>query len=89
MARKPKASVIAKTATASDGFSTTLFLLGPDSGTRVVHELPGTAALWVSAKGETRLASTGPKILVQAQFLLVHLARKIQQFMPMPMVLTF
>jgi thiamine biosynthesis lipoprotein len=57
-------SVIAKTATASDGLSTTLFLLGPDSGTRVVHELPGTAALWVSPKGETRLASTGPKILV-------------------------
>jgi len=57
-------SVIAKTATASDGLSTTLFLLGPDSGTRVVHELPGTAALWVSAKGETRLASTGPKIRV-------------------------
>jgi len=58
-------SVIAKTATASDGLSTTLFLLGPDSGARVVHELPGTAALWVSPKGEMRLASTGPKILLR------------------------
>jgi thiamine biosynthesis lipoprotein len=57
-------SVIARTATASDGLSTTLFLLGPDAGSRVIHELPGTAALWVSPKGEASLASSGPKILV-------------------------
>lgn len=33
-------SVIARTATASDGLSTTLYLLGPEAGTGVVNRLP-------------------------------------------------
>ena len=57
-------SVIARTATAADGLSTTLFLLGPNAGTQVVQKLPDTAAIWISPKGETRLAASGPKILL-------------------------
>jgi hypothetical protein len=36
----------------------------------VVNRLPGTAALWVSAKGETRVASSGPKIVISRPRLL-------------------
>jgi thiamine biosynthesis lipoprotein ApbE len=56
-------SVVAKTATASDALSTTLLLLGPERGERLVKQVPGTAAIWVSADGRSKSASTGPKIL--------------------------
>ena len=75
-------SVIARTATASDGLSTTLYLLGPEAGTRVVNRLPGTAALWVSAKGETRLASSGPKIVISRPRLLTDNAAEAPRERP-------
>ncbi|MGH9431222.1 MAG: FAD:protein FMN transferase [Terriglobia bacterium] len=55
-------SVVTKTATATDGLSTMLFLLGPKAGSPIVRAIPDTAALWVSPSGETRMISTGPEI---------------------------
>ncbi len=55
-------SVVAETATATDGLSTTLFLMGPQAGARLVRTLPETAAVWVSREGRAEMASTGPKI---------------------------
>ena len=57
-------SVVAKTATATDGLSTTLFLVGPKAGTQMVRKLQDTAALWVSPTGHTQLVSTGPEIKI-------------------------
>jgi thiamine biosynthesis lipoprotein len=61
-------SVVTPSATASDGLSTTLLLLGPEEGSRVVQELPGTAAIWISPNGEEQLASTGPRIFVNSLY---------------------
>lgn len=57
-------SVIAATATATDGLSTTLFLLGPEAGMSTVRKLPGTAAIWISPTANPQLASTGPRIFL-------------------------
>lgn len=57
-------SVVAKTATTTDGLSTTLFLMGPNDGAQLVRKLPDVAAIWVSPMGQTSVASTGPKILL-------------------------
>lgn len=57
-------SVVAQTATASDGLSTTLLLLGPEKGKALVRKLPGIAAVWISPTGETETASTGPRIVI-------------------------
>lgn len=58
-------SVIAKTATASDALSTTLLLLGPAAGKRVVQTLSGAAAIWVAEDGGNELVSNGPDIVLQ------------------------
>ena len=55
-------SVVAKTATASDALSTTLLLAGPENGTAMVKKIAETAAIWVSAEGETEVVTTGPQI---------------------------
>lgn len=57
-------SVVAKTATASDALSTTLLLIGPEPGDRLVRKLPGVAAIWIAADGETHSASTGPRVSI-------------------------
>ncbi len=57
-------SVVASTATATDGLSTTLYLMGPKAGAQLVSTLPETAAVWVSREGHATIASTGPKILI-------------------------
>ncbi|MGH9403356.1 MAG: FAD:protein FMN transferase [Terriglobia bacterium] len=57
-------SVVAKTATATDGLSTTLYLMGPEAGAQLVRKLSDVAAIWVSPTGQTKAASTGPKILL-------------------------
>jgi thiamine biosynthesis lipoprotein len=57
-------SVIATTATASDALSTTLLLVGPSAGKKIVEKIPGSAALWVAPTGETATASCGPEIIV-------------------------
>jgi len=55
-------SIVAKTATATDGLSTTLLLVGPREGKTIVKALPDAAAIWISAAGETETVTTGPEI---------------------------
>jgi FAD:protein FMN transferase len=57
-------SVVANTATASDALSTTLLLMGPQQGDRLVRKLPDVAAIWIAADGETHSASAGPRISI-------------------------
>src|SRR5579875_1981874 len=57
-------SVVARTAVATDGLSTTLFLIGPQEGGRLVRRLPDVAALWVSPAGKSNWVSTGPQIMM-------------------------
>lgn len=60
-------SAVAPTATASDGLSTTLFLVGPKAGSRVVRGLADTAAIWISPNGRSEMCSTGPRIVFDGQ----------------------
>jgi thiamine biosynthesis lipoprotein ApbE len=55
-------SIVAKTGTASDALSTTLLLVGPAKGKAIVKSLVDAAAIWISAEGETEMATTGPQI---------------------------
>jgi FAD:protein FMN transferase len=55
-------SVVAATGTASDALSTTLLLVGPDEGRKLVKGVAGVAAIWVSADGKSELVSSGPQI---------------------------
>jgi thiamine biosynthesis lipoprotein len=55
-------SVVAKTGTASDALSTTLLLAGPGMGKLMLKNIEDTAAIWVSADGETKIVTTGPRI---------------------------
>jgi FAD:protein FMN transferase len=57
-------SAIARTATASDALSTTLLLIGPDKGKALVKTTADSAAIWVSPRGQTETASSGPHILL-------------------------
>ena len=59
-------SVVVRTATASDALSTTLLLMGPETGKAVVRTLPEAAAIWVSADGAAETVSTGPEIRVRS-----------------------
>jgi thiamine biosynthesis lipoprotein len=56
-------SVVARTATLSDGLSTTLLLLGPTQGKPLVNRTADTSAIWLSAKGQIETAISGPQIL--------------------------
>ena len=56
-------SVIAKTATMSDGLSTTLLLLGPDKGRALIRDLPDVSAIWISPKAEVEKATYGPPVI--------------------------
>jgi thiamine biosynthesis lipoprotein len=55
-------SVVAATATLSDGLSTTLLLLRPEEGKSLVSRTPDVSAIWVSAKAQTEVADHGPQI---------------------------
>jgi thiamine biosynthesis lipoprotein ApbE len=55
-------SAVAKTATASDALSTTLFLLGPEKGKRLIDSTSDTAAIWISPGGEVEMSATGRQI---------------------------
>ena len=55
-------SAVARTATASDGLSTTLFLLGSEKGAALIHNMIGTAAIWISSTGKVESVSNGPRI---------------------------
>jgi thiamine biosynthesis lipoprotein len=41
-------TVIARTATDTDALSTTLFVLGPDAGRRMLQSLPEISAMWIT-----------------------------------------
>lgn len=56
-------SVIAGSGTLSDGFSTTLLLLGPEQGKVLVRRTPDVSAIWLSPKAEVATATNGPQIL--------------------------
>ena len=56
-------SAVAATGTDSDALSTTLLLLGPSEGMRLVKSIAGTAAIWISSGGEVESVSSGPRIL--------------------------
>ncbi|HEV2399824.1 MAG TPA: FAD:protein FMN transferase [Candidatus Sulfotelmatobacter sp.] len=56
-------SVIAASGTLSDGFSTTLLLLGPQQGKVLVSRTPDVSAIWLSPKAEVETATNGPHIL--------------------------
>lgn len=55
-------SVIAQTATMSDGFSTTLLLLGPQQGKSLVGRTPDISAVWLSDDAQVETATNGPQI---------------------------
>ena len=55
-------SAVAKTATESDAMSTTLLLIGPEKGSQLIKTEAGIAAIWVSSDGQSKLASSGPRI---------------------------
>jgi thiamine biosynthesis lipoprotein len=55
-------SVLAENATAADALSTTLLLVGPEKGRRLVSRTRQTAAIWISTQGQTITASSGPQI---------------------------
>jgi thiamine biosynthesis lipoprotein len=57
-------SVVTKTGTDSDALSTTLLLVGPGKGKTLVEAMKDTAAIWVSAEGQTEMATSGPRILL-------------------------
>jgi FAD:protein FMN transferase len=57
-------SIVAESATASDALSTTLLLVGPEKGTKIVESLAEVAAIWIAADGESRVASSGPQIVL-------------------------
>jgi len=57
-------SIVAKTGTASDALSTTLLLLGPEKGKRMVKKMAHAAAIWVSPEGHTEMVSNGAEIVL-------------------------
>jgi thiamine biosynthesis lipoprotein len=57
-------SIVAKTATASDALSTTLLLVGPEKGREIVESVADVAAIWISSDGQSKVASSGPQILL-------------------------
>ena len=61
------ASVVAKTATASDALSTMMLLLGPEKGEVAMKSIPGAAAIWVSADGQKTIASRGPRLFLGSE----------------------
>jgi len=60
-------SAVARTATASDALSTTLFLLGPEKGKHLISSMSETAAIWISPAGQADMASNGPRIILENQ----------------------
>jgi thiamine biosynthesis lipoprotein ApbE len=58
-------SVLAPNATAADALSTTLLLVGPEKGKRLVSKTSLTTAIWISPQGQTITASSGPHIYLR------------------------
>jgi len=55
-------SVVARTATQTDGLSTSLLLLGPEKGRALVMDTPESAAIWILPDGSSETAVHGAKI---------------------------
>ena len=56
-------TVVAPSGMMSDGFSTTLLLLGPTQGKALVNHTSNVSAIWLSPKAQVETAMNGPKIL--------------------------
>jgi FAD:protein FMN transferase len=56
-------SVIAPTGSMSDGFSTTLLLVGPQQGKALVNRTRDVSAIWLSPNAQVETATNGPQIL--------------------------
>jgi thiamine biosynthesis lipoprotein len=56
-------SAVSKTASASDGLSTTLLLLGPTKGKILVMNLVGVSAVWISHQAQSEIVNGGRQIL--------------------------
>jgi thiamine biosynthesis lipoprotein ApbE len=56
-------SVIAPTGSMSDGFSTTLLLLGPQQGKALVNRTGDVSAIWLSPNAQVETETNGPQIL--------------------------
>jgi FAD:protein FMN transferase len=61
-------SVVASTGALSDGFSTTLLLLGPVQGKSLVTRTPDVSAIWISPEAQIETATNGPQILLGGKF---------------------
>jgi len=55
-------SVITPSGIPSDGFSTTLLLLGPKAGKSLVEGMRNVSAIWLSPKAEIETVTNGPQI---------------------------
>ena len=55
-------SAVSKTATVSDGLSTTLLLLGPTKGTELIKNTADVSAIWISQNAQVETATGGPEI---------------------------
>jgi FAD:protein FMN transferase len=55
-------SVIAKTGTATDGFSTSLLLVGPEKGRVLASHFENVSAIWISPQAKTEIITGGPQI---------------------------
>jgi len=55
-------TVIAPNGTMSDGFSTTMLLLGPTQGKVLVRHTSNVSAIWLSPKAQIETAMNGPQI---------------------------
>jgi thiamine biosynthesis lipoprotein len=58
-------SVTAKSATDSDALSTTLLLLGPEKGLKLISRLKDVTAIWVSTDGQKTIAGSETTITVR------------------------
>src|ERR1700680_831733 len=56
-------SAVSRTATASDGLSTTLLLLGPTEGKALIKSMSDVSAIWISHEAQVESATAGPQIL--------------------------
>jgi thiamine biosynthesis lipoprotein len=55
-------SAVSKTATVSDGLSTTLLLLGPTKGTELIKNTADVSAIWISQNAQVETAIGGPEV---------------------------
>jgi FAD:protein FMN transferase len=62
--RMQSVSVIGASGLETDSIDTTIFVLGPEKGKKLIENLPGTSALLVSHDGKIRMSETWPEKVV-------------------------